>query len=189
MARAKKTQQFDQVAAKVLGRADKQGKRHAASAVNAWSRVVGEDIGAHTRGFALRENRELTVFVDSAAWANQLSLMATELIERLNADLGEKSVTALRFTVSRSVKEGTLTAAQEEDTADFYKTDAHEPAQLGTIELAQANQVASVIKDDTLREAALKAMIKDLELKKGLRQNASTRASKPRSDRHEREGL
>lgn len=103
MARSKKTRALGDIASSVLKRADKEGRRHGALAVNAWREVVGEDVAQHTRGFALRKDRELVIFVDSAAWANQLSLMSEEIRLRLNEHLGEESARTLRFTVSRKV--------------------------------------------------------------------------------------
>lgn len=167
MARSRRTQRFDEAASRVLRRADSHGKRFAASAVNAWERVVGNDIAVHTRGFALRDSGELVVFVDSGAWANQLSLMSSDIIERLNAHLGDGAVRSLRFTVSRKVQADALAAATEEGVDEFYSTDTTDPQPLTQVERAQAEAVASVIKDDGLREAALKVMVRDLELKKG----------------------
>ncbi|MHB1324228.1 MAG: DUF721 domain-containing protein [Coriobacteriia bacterium] len=171
MPRSRVTQPVDQLARKMLGRVDKKGKRHAAAAVEAWADAVGTDIAAHTRGFALRENGELTVYVDSAAWAHQLSLMSMELIEYLNRHLHHEAVTSLRFTVSRKVREGALVKVAEADITGFYALDDIKPMGLDEIEYSQAVKVASVIGDETLREAALRAMVKDLELKKGKRRS------------------
>lgn len=185
MSRSRKTQSFNDVAGKVLRRADKNGKRKGAMAVNAWEAVAGDAIAAHTKGFALRDDGELVIFVDSAAWANQLSLMASELMEGLNKHLGEVSVRSLRFTVSKKVKEG-LGAAPQAGIVERDGGEWPEPAALNDIEVAQASRVASVIKNDALREAALRAMTKDLELKKGLRHNAPQKSPKSgRSDRRE----
>lgn len=167
MSRTRKTLRFDDAAYRALRRADGHGKRQSAAAVNVWADVVGPDISSHTKGFALREDRELQIFVDSAAWANQLSLMSSELQERLNARLGEDSVRSLRFTVSKKVNDAIVQAAQAEHVQEFYAIDPTTPAPLSQVELSQARAVASAIKDEALREAALKAMIKDLELKKG----------------------
>lgn len=169
MARIKKTVRFDQAAAQVLQRADKRGKRHSASAVNAWAEVVGSEVSAHTQGFALREGGELVVFVDSGAWANQLTLMSAELIARLNAHIGDQAVRALRFNVSRRVQEGVSAAALESEVDEFYAIDTTNPVTLSELERAQVEAMAASIKDDRLREAALRVMISDLELKKGRR--------------------
>lgn len=169
MARMKKTLPLGDLASSVLKRADRLDKRHGALAVTAWRDVAGEEIARHTRGFALRENRELIVFVDGAAWANQLSLMSDELQTRLNAHLGEKSVSSLRFTVSRKVADEVGWEALSHETDDYYAHEVVTPVALDDIELGQAEQVARVVKNTGLREVALKVMIKDLEQKKGNR--------------------
>lgn len=176
MRRTNRTQPLDALASRVLGRADKHGKRHSAAAINAWNEVVGNDIAVHTKGFALREDREMVVFVDSAAWANQLALMADDLQERLNERLGQGSVRSLRFTVSRKVKEGMQAAIDEQLTDEFYQPDPVDPLPLDDVELAQAASVASAVKDDALREAALRVMVRDLERKKGARRKSHPEA-------------
>lgn len=169
MARMKKTLSLGDLASNVLKRVDKQGRRHGASAVTAWREVVGDEIARHTRGFALRDDRELVVFVDSAAWANQLSLMSDELQTRLNSHLGEKSVSSLRFTVSRKVADEVGWEELSRSTKDYYSHEVITAVPLDDIEREQAEQVARMVKNAGLREVALKVMIKDLEQKKGAR--------------------
>lgn len=168
MARLKRTADINELAKRVLGRADRHGKRAGAAAVGSWNEVAGAEIAKRTRGFALRDGGELVVFVESAAWANQLSLMSQDLLERLNNHLGENQVTSIRFTVSRRAKHDEL-ALQQTGEAPVPAARQHISTPLDETERAQALQVASVIKDEALREAALRAMIKDLEQKKGLR--------------------
>ena len=49
-----------------------------------WRRVVGERIAARTEPGPKR-GRELTVFVASASWAQELSLLVNEIVTRLKA--------------------------------------------------------------------------------------------------------
>lgn len=180
MARLKKTVALGEIAPNVLKRADKSGRRFGAMAIDAWPSVVGDEIARHTRSFALRDDHELVVYVDGAAWANQLSLMADDIQHRLNAHLGETAVKSLRFTVSRKVAEHTATEALEATTEEFYAPERQTPVGLDSIELEQARHVAAAIRDPELRELALKAMVKDFEQKKGARlKRASTRPEEP----------
>lgn len=165
----RKTLPFDELAAEVMRKADKQGKRHGAAAVTAWPDVVGETISRHTKGFSMRQDRELVVFVDSAVWANQLSLMSDELVARINAHLGERAVRSLRFTVSRRVKEEATWEAASIATGEFYEPDEERAAPLDEMEIRQAEDIARAVRDPELREVALRVMIKDLERKKGAR--------------------
>jgi len=167
MARTKKTLPLGEVAAGVLKRADKEGKRYGAQAVAAWRGVVGDEIARHTRGFALRGNRELVVFVDGATWANQLSLMSDDLTDRLNQHLGEKAVRSLRFTVSRKVKEQSDWETLANDAEEYYEPEVVTPIPLDDVELQQAACVAEAVKDPEIKKAAMRVMIKDLEQKKG----------------------
>jgi hypothetical protein len=165
------------MSAKVLKAADKRGRRFGAAAVNAWDEVVGPEIAAHTRGFALREDKELVVLVDSSAWANQLSLMSMDILGRLNTHLGNESVKSLRFTVSRDAKkEHVITPVGV--TEQVTVADSTPPIALDHVESAQAESVAAVVKNEALREAALKAMVKDLEQKKGERLTSGNRPPK-----------
>lgn len=56
-----------------------------------WQRIVGPGLAEHTRPEKLEEG-ELTVAVDSAAWATQLRLLAGTLVRRLNEELGDGTV-------------------------------------------------------------------------------------------------
>ena len=187
--RSRKTRDLGDVAAGILRRADKGGKRFGAQAVSAWGDVVGAEIARHTHGFALRGDRELVVFVDSAAWANQLTLMSGELLERLETRLGEKTVRSLRFTVSRKVNDEIVWAAGGSDAEQFYAPEETPRAPLDHTELQQAAHVAAVVKNLEVREAALRVMIKDLEQKKSLRPKEDHWPAKDGSSGHSDRGL
>ncbi|MEA2495235.1 MAG: hypothetical protein QOJ29_3146 [Thermoleophilaceae bacterium] len=63
-----------------------------------WPRVAGEAIAAESTPASEREG---TVSVDcsAAVWAQELTLLAPELMGRLNAVLEGQQVRSLRFTV------------------------------------------------------------------------------------------
>lgn len=61
-----------------------------------WRRVVGERIAARTEPGPKR-GRELTVFVASASWAQELSLLVNEIVARLKA--ANVHVDTVRFRV------------------------------------------------------------------------------------------
>ena len=63
-----------------------------------WDSAIGSSIAAHARPTAAREG-VLTVACDSAVWAQELDMMASELIAALNAALGESAVCELRCRV------------------------------------------------------------------------------------------
>jgi predicted nucleic acid-binding Zn ribbon protein len=60
-----------------------------------WAEIVGPDLAAHTRPDSFADG-ELAVTADSTAWATQVRLLATQLVRRLNAELGDGSVLRVR---------------------------------------------------------------------------------------------
>jgi predicted nucleic acid-binding Zn ribbon protein len=56
-----------------------------------WAEIVGHDLAAHTRPDSFADG-ELVVTADSTAWATQVRLLASVLVGRLNAELGDGSV-------------------------------------------------------------------------------------------------
>ncbi|HUA12031.1 MAG TPA: DUF721 domain-containing protein [Solirubrobacteraceae bacterium] len=60
-----------------------------------WEHAAGAAIAAAARPTAEREG-VLTISCEAAVWAHELELMSGELIERLNAALGEEAILELR---------------------------------------------------------------------------------------------
>lgn len=60
-----------------------------------WERTMGPAIAAAARPSAERDG-VLTVLCDAAVWAQELDLMAAELVPRLNAALGAEAIRELR---------------------------------------------------------------------------------------------
>jgi predicted nucleic acid-binding Zn ribbon protein len=61
-----------------------------------WAEAVGEMVHAEARPTAERGG-VVTVACRSSVWAQELQLMAPELLERVNAALGDPIVEELRF--------------------------------------------------------------------------------------------
>jgi predicted nucleic acid-binding Zn ribbon protein len=61
-----------------------------------WPQAVGEAVAAQAHPSAEREG-VVTVTCASSVWAQELTLMAPELTERLNTALGSEFVRELRF--------------------------------------------------------------------------------------------
>jgi predicted nucleic acid-binding Zn ribbon protein len=60
-----------------------------------WSRAMGASIAAAARPTAERDG-VLTVTCEAAVWAQELDLMAAELVDRLNGALPGEPIRALR---------------------------------------------------------------------------------------------
>jgi predicted nucleic acid-binding Zn ribbon protein len=77
---------------------DDQGWRTSAavgSVFGRWEQIVGEALAAHTRPGGFTDG-ELLVIADSTAWATQVRLLRAQLIRRLNSELGNGTVTAVK---------------------------------------------------------------------------------------------
>jgi predicted nucleic acid-binding Zn ribbon protein len=72
-----------------------------AEAQRVWPSVAGQMMVKYARPTAERSGT-LTITCRSSVWAQELDLMAPELIAKLNAQLGEGRITALRCVASPS---------------------------------------------------------------------------------------
>ncbi len=153
----------------LLRRMDKTGRLGEARAVEEWHRVAGPQIGGHTFGAALRSG-ELLVSVDSAGWATELAAMSETLRGRINEAIGKETVRSIRFTVGRRVQEERERESIERTSARRYGGERVEPVALTAKERETVERSVSVIEEESLRTAALRATVADLEWKKGLEQ-------------------
>jgi predicted nucleic acid-binding Zn ribbon protein len=60
-----------------------------------WAELVGHDIAQHSKPERL-EDKVLTVRTDSTAWASSLRMVASQLVARLNDELGQGEVRSVR---------------------------------------------------------------------------------------------
>jgi predicted nucleic acid-binding Zn ribbon protein len=67
-----------------------------ATLFGSWAQVVGPDIASHSRPLSL-ENGELTIEAESAAWATQMRLLNSSILNRIGATIGHNMVTSLRI--------------------------------------------------------------------------------------------
>lgn len=59
-----------------------------------WAEIVGTDVAAHCEPRSY-DDGVLTIATDSTAWATQMRLLASELVRRLNSELGHRTVTKI----------------------------------------------------------------------------------------------
>jgi predicted nucleic acid-binding Zn ribbon protein len=59
-----------------------------------WSALVGADVAEHAQPESFNDGR-LVVRTDSTAWATQITLLASDLLRRLNEVLGDGTVTVI----------------------------------------------------------------------------------------------
>lgn len=136
-------------------------------AANAWSKVAGETVLSHTTGAHLREG-ELFIYVDSPAWATELSALSEKYREAIEQEIGQGRVRAVRFSVSVRADKEKAFRRLEEQVEEFYRPDTTPAVPLTEQERAQVEASAAVIPDKELREAVVRATVADLEWKKGI---------------------
>ena len=69
----------------------------------AWRGLVGEQIAAVATPVSERAGT-LTIECSDGVWAQELDLMQDQLLERLRAELGERSPKALKFRLGNGTK-------------------------------------------------------------------------------------
>ncbi len=63
---------------------------------NKWPEIVGDEIGKKSKPKRLAGDT-LYISVVSSTWANELSLMSGQLIEKINSFIGREVVKSLKF--------------------------------------------------------------------------------------------
>ena len=71
-------------------------KLNASNIFNHWEEIVGHEIAKRSRPDKL-VSLTLYISVTSSTWANELSLMSDDLIEKINSFAGDKVVKKVRF--------------------------------------------------------------------------------------------
>lgn len=149
-----------------MSRIDRSGHMTTAGVIEVWEALVGPEIAQHTWIEGLR-GRELMVAVDSGVWANELQAMTGQLLVRLQEETGQTSITSMRFTVTQSVSVRRDEAAATKEADRRYGGEMVDPVSLAPAELAAIERSVASIENESLREAARRATIRDLEWKKG----------------------
>ncbi|NTU70495.1 MAG: DUF721 domain-containing protein [Coriobacteriia bacterium] len=158
----------------LLGRLDRKssGAGTAAKVAALWEQIAGQVVSSHTTGVHIRDG-VLVVYVDSHARANDLAAFSERYRIEINKGLGKELVNKVSFSVSRKVSQDRALQEAAAKAEEFDQEDKVESVPLTEIERAQVVESASVIEDDELREAVIRATIKDLEWKKGISSHSS----------------
>lgn len=64
--------------------------------IQAWTVVLGRPVERYTRDLRI-ENQTLCVRLSSPALRNELTMQRTQLVQRLNAEVGAQVITDIRF--------------------------------------------------------------------------------------------
>ncbi|GGL97395.1 hypothetical protein GCM10011594_16440 [Nakamurella endophytica] len=60
-----------------------------------WTEIVGEDLAQHCRPVSLVDG-DLVLQAESTAWATQLRMLAPQIVQRINTELGTRAVRRVR---------------------------------------------------------------------------------------------
>lgn len=125
-----------------------------------WPKIVGKSIAANVFPVKL-EFKKLFLNASHPAWANQLTYMKRDLIEKINSYMGEFLVEEIIFT---QMKADILKVDDEESGKD---NDAESiTVELEEKDLEEAREAVKEIKDDDIRAAMLRVYENDKRLKK-----------------------
>jgi hypothetical protein len=114
----------------------------------AWPRVVGDAIARHAWPLRIARDRTLHVATSSATWANELTLLGDEIVERLRAELGTDAPARLKCAV------GPIPENAASDTAEASApTTVEVPDEI----VSEAASAAAAIADPELRELVARA--------------------------------
>lgn len=86
-----------------------------------WDSIVGREVGQHVTPDSFVDGR-LRVRTDSTAWATQMRLLASTVVARLNAELGDGTVTFVEVVgpTGPSWKKGKLSVRDGRGPRDTY---------------------------------------------------------------------
>ena len=143
---------MDRIGSEVERELARGGSRDAiplAAVTAAWPDVVGEAVARNAWPRRLARDGTLHVATASATWAQELSLLKSDMLERLQSRIGPDAPTGVRFEV------GPVPAPPTADTPT-------EPVAEATPEVppdvsAAASAAAAEIDDDELRELVARA--------------------------------
>jgi hypothetical protein len=163
----------------LVERLDKKGLYARSRVAEAWRTAAGPEIDAHTTGAFLRDG-ELVIYVDSPVWATELTSLSEMLRSALNEAVGEDLVSSMRFVVSRRVAEERR-ARDEDDQLRGRVHGAAACTPLDEEERRRIEKAVSVIEDEELRSAVLRAETGSLGRLKAERAAEHPEGKKPSS--------
>ena len=125
------------------------------SLFGAWKEIVGETIALQSQPRSLR-NQILFVHVSHSTWMQQLQFLKPQLLEKLNAFLGESQIRDIRFKIGKIA----LPSASPSPSPVWPK----EPLDKGT--LVRMNELLGKIEDKEMREGLRNLLMKGAKLER-----------------------
>ncbi|RMF43795.1 MAG: DUF721 domain-containing protein [Deltaproteobacteria bacterium] len=158
--RMKRAMKAGSIAAELFSSRGHEQKLRQYRAWQVWEQVVGTQIARHARPLRMRD-RVLEVRVDQPVWMQQLRMMAPQILQKLNNALGEQLIDEIYWRRGRVDQPP---AAEE--------TFRPPRAALDSEERRRIEASLPPLADPELREALLRARIREAEYRKALAQQA-----------------
>ena len=143
---------MDRIGNEIQKELSRSGSRDAvplAAVTSAWPAAVGDAVARHAWPLRISRDGTLHVAVESATWAQELSLLEGNVIEALRGRLGETAPAKLRFAVGPIPEQPA--ASEPVGNAPV------EPAEVPPEVESEANSAAAAIDDPELRELVARA--------------------------------
>lgn len=97
---ARNTERFGNILERILCEARWGRRVSEGRALFLWKEIVGDSLQAHTRPLRI-ENGKMVVAVDDSLWKQEVALLQSEIIGKLNERMGRDVVSDLRLVVRR----------------------------------------------------------------------------------------
>lgn len=119
-----------------------------------WANIVGSQVASATQVVAVRNGSTLVVRTKSHVWANELSLLKTDILRRLNNALGGNIITDIWFEI------GPLNPVEEEEPDIRPSMDELDGIQLSNDALARIAKASSDIADEEMKEKIQRTLLR-----------------------------
>ncbi|MEA4835890.1 MAG: DUF721 domain-containing protein [Anaeromusa sp.] len=126
------------------------------SLIGHWRQLVGDDIADHSQPQKV-EFGVLVVMVDSSVWTHHLTLLKTDILQKIHQYTGEKLISDLRF------KAGILRSETNNNTVEMEEAPPRRywyQARWNEEEAGQIGRLAAAANDEDVRGASLKLLKK-----------------------------
>lgn len=143
---------MDRIGNEIQRELSRSGSRDAvplAAVTSAWPAAVGDAVARHAWPLRISRDGTLHVAVESATWAQELSLLEGNVLEALRGQLGETAPAKLRFAVGPIPGQPAVLEPAQSMPA--------EPPEVPPEVESEATSAAAAIDDPELRELVARA--------------------------------
>lgn len=128
-----------------------------AKVLTCWSQVAGNKVAQHTHAYRIKKDT-LFVTTSSPVWAQELSLIKQELVNKINKRLGEERINDIRFLPRGDIK-------REEELKDESRESLN-GVYLTKKEISKIESVVKDIPNTNLKDRLKRVIVSDSKLKK-----------------------